>query len=136
MTYLLDTNVWARYLNGRSPEIRKKFRTIDSTQVFSCSIVKSELAYGAFKSCNPNRTYRKQQEFLSLFVSLPFDDTAALTFGRLNAQLEAQGEMVGIKDLQIASIAITKDLVLVTHNAKEFQRIEGLKLQDWELEKM
>ncbi|WP_199194145.1 type II toxin-antitoxin system VapC family toxin [Pleurocapsa sp. CCALA 161] len=58
-------------------------------QVFACSIVKSELAYGAFKSLNPDRTYRKQQQFLNLFVSLPFDDTAALVFGRLNAQLEA-----------------------------------------------
>ena len=57
--------------------------------MFACSIVKSELAYGAFKSQNPDRTYRKQQQFLSLFVSLPFDDAAALVFGRLNAQLEA-----------------------------------------------
>ncbi|VEP16670.1 Ribonuclease VapC [Hyella patelloides LEGE 07179] len=134
MTYLLDTNVWARYLNGRSPKIRKKFRTIDLTQVFSCSIVKSELIYGAFKSRNPDRTYRKQQELLSLFVSFPFDDAAALAFGRLNAQLEAKGEMIGIKDLQIASIAIAKNLILVTHNIREFQRIEELKLQDWEVE--
>ena len=132
MTYLLDTNVWARYLNGRSLSIREKFRQVDLTQVFACSIVKSELAYGAFKSQNPDRTYRKQQQFLSLFVSLPFDDAAALIFGRLNAQLEAKGEMIGIKDLQIASIAIANDLILVTHNTEEFKRIQGLTLEDWE----
>lgn len=49
MKYLLDTNVCARFLNGRSPAIRKRFREVDLTQVFSCSIVKAELAYGAFK---------------------------------------------------------------------------------------
>ena len=48
MTYLLDTNVWARYLNGRSAEIRQKFREVDLTQDFACSIVKSELAYVCF----------------------------------------------------------------------------------------
>ncbi len=136
MNYLLDTNVWARYLNGRSPEIRKKFREIDLTIVFTCSIVKSELAYGAFKSRNPNRTYKKQQEFLNLFVSLLFDDAAALVFGRLNAQLEAKGETIGIKDLQIASIAISQDLILVTHNIREFERIQGLRLEDWEASKI
>ena len=132
MTYLLDTNVWARYLNGRSLSIREKFRQVDLTRVFACSIVKSELAYGAFKSQNSDRTYRKQQQFLSLFVSLPFDDAAALVFGRLNAQLEAKGEMIGIKDLQIASIAIANELILVTHNTEEFKRIQELTLEDWE----
>ncbi|MEM7590531.1 MAG: type II toxin-antitoxin system VapC family toxin [Cyanobacteria bacterium P01_A01_bin.83] len=83
------------------------------TKVFTCSIVKSELAYGAFKSRNPNRTYRKQQELLNLFVSLPFDDAAALIFGRLNARLEAQGKMIGIKDLQIASIALSQNLIMM-----------------------
>ena len=133
MTYLLDTNVWARYLNGRSSAIRQKFREVDLTQIFTCSIVKSELAYGAFKSHNPDRTYRKQHDFISLFVSLPFDNAAALVFGRLKAQLEAMGEMIGIQDLQIASIALANDLILVTHNVREFQRINELKLEDWEM---
>ena len=81
MTYLLDTNVWAQYLNGRSSAIRNKLRVVDLTKVFTCSIVKSELAYGAFKSLNPTQTYQKQKNFLSLFISLPFDDDAALIFG-------------------------------------------------------
>jgi tRNA(fMet)-specific endonuclease VapC len=132
MSYLLDTNVWARYLNGRSPAIRQKFREVDLTQVFICSIVKSELAYGAFKSRNPDLTYRKQNDFITLFVSLPFDDASALIFGRLKAQLELTGEMIGIKDLQIAAIALANDLTLVTHNTAEFGRVAGLKIEDWE----
>lgn len=133
MTYLLDTNVWARYLNGRSSAIRKRFREVDLTQVFICSIVKSELAYGAFKSRNPDLTYRKQNNFIILFVSLPFDDVSALVFGRLKVQLELGGEMIGIKDLQIAAIALANNLVLVTHNISEFGRVEGLQIEDWEV---
>jgi len=135
MSYLLDTNVWARYLNGRSPAIRQKFREVDLTQVFTCSIVKSELAYGAFKSRNPDLTYRKQNDFLALFVSLTFDDASALIFGRLKAQLELTGEMIGIKDLQIAAIALANDLTLVTHNTAEFGRVTGLQIEDWEVTK-
>ena len=110
MSYLLDTNVWARYLNGRSPAIRQKFREVEvetryiASLLFICSIVKSELAYGAFKSRDPDLTYRQQNDFIVLFVSLPFDDASALIFGRLKAQLELTGEMIGIKDLQIAAI--------------------------------
>ncbi|MCT7963469.1 MULTISPECIES: type II toxin-antitoxin system VapC family toxin [Oscillatoriales] len=133
MSYLLDTNVWARYLNGRSPAIRQKFREVDLTQVFICSIVKSELAYGAFKSRNPDLTYRKQNDFITLFVSLPFDDASALIFGRLKAQLELTGEMIGIKDLQIAAIALANDMTLVTHNTAEFERVTGLQIEDWEV---
>lgn len=133
MSYLLDTNVWARYLNGRSPAIRQKFRGVDLTQVFICSIVKSELAYGAFKSRNPDLTYRKQNDFITLFVSLPFDDASALIFGRLKAQLELTGEMIGIKDLQIAAIALANDMTLVTHNTAEFGRVTALQIEDWEL---
>lgn len=135
MSYLLDTNVWARYLNGRSPAIRQKFREVDLTQVFICSIVKSELAYGAFKSRDPDLTYRKQNDFITLFVSLPFDDASALIFGRLKAQLELTGEMIGIKDLQIAAITLANDLTLVTHNTAEFGRVTGLQIEDWEVTK-
>ena len=59
-----------------------------------------------------------------------------MVFGRLNAQLEARGEKIGIKDLQIASIAISQDLILVTHNIREFERIQGLRLEDWEASKI
>lgn len=135
MSYLLDTNVWARYLNGRSPAIRQKFREVDLTQVFICSIVKSELAYGAFKSRNPDLTYRKQNDLITLFVSFPFDDVSALIFGRLKAQLELTGEMIGIKDLQIAAIALANDLTLVTHNTGELGRVTGLQIEDWEVTK-
>jgi tRNA(fMet)-specific endonuclease VapC len=97
-----------------------------------CSVVKSELFYGSMKSANPERNYALQQEFLEQFISLPFDDASAHIFGTIRAQLEKKGTPIGAYDLQIAAIAISNDLTLVTHNTREFSRIPELKLEDWE----
>ena len=70
--------------------------------------------------------------FLSPFTSLPFDDLCARRCGELRAELEAAGNIIGPHDLQIAAIALQRGLTLVTHNSREFRRIAGLKLDDWE----
>jgi tRNA(fMet)-specific endonuclease VapC len=130
--YLLDTNVCVRYLNGRSLAIRERLQATDVEDVVVCSVVKAELFYGANKSNNPQRTLANQQQFLNLFVSLPFDDEAAAIYGRIRAALATQGTPIGSNDLQIASIALAHDLILVTHNTGEFSRVPGLRLEDWE----
>lgn len=73
------------------------------------------------------------QEFFSELVSLRFDGNAAAVYGRIRARLEASGTPIGPNDLQIAAIALANDLILVTHNTREFSRVEGLRLEDWEL---
>ena len=70
--------------------------------------------------------------FLKVFPSIPFDDEASDIFGNIRAQLEKKGEPIGPFDLQIASIALLNNLILVTHNTKEFSRIKKLKIEDWE----
>ncbi|WP_419756919.1 type II toxin-antitoxin system VapC family toxin [Anabaena sp. FACHB-595] len=97
-----------------------------------CSVVKAELFYGAMKSNNPERTLARQQQFLNLFVSLPFDDVTALTYGRIRAALAISGTPIGPNDLQIAAIALVNNLILVTHNTSEFNRVNGLQIEDWE----
>ncbi|MBN3870196.1 type II toxin-antitoxin system VapC family toxin [Nostoc sp. JL33] len=134
MRYLLDTNVCARYLNGRSLLIRERLRSTNVTDIAVCSVVKAELFYGAMRSNNPTRTLARQQEFLNLFVSLPFDDSTALVYGRIRAELLASGTPIGPNDFQIAAIALTHNLTLVTHNIREFSRVSGLVIEDWELE--
>jgi tRNA(fMet)-specific endonuclease VapC len=126
--YLLDTNVCIRYLNGRSLSVRERLQSTDVEDIVVCSVVKAELFYGAMKSNNPSRTLSNQQQFLNLFASFPFDDEAAVVYGRLRATLAAQGS----NDLQIASIALVHDLTLVTHNTGEFVRVPSLRLEDWE----
>ncbi|MEO0969987.1 MAG: type II toxin-antitoxin system VapC family toxin [Cyanobacteria bacterium J06639_18] len=132
MRYLLDTNVCARYLNGRSPTIRERIRATNRQDIAVCSVVKAELFYGAMRSNNPQRTLARQQEFLNLFVSLPFDDNAALIYGKIRAQLTALGTPIGPNDFQIAAIALVNNLILVTHNTREFSRVDGLLFEDWE----
>lgn len=69
MRYLLDTNVCARYLNGKSLAVRERLRSTNVKDIAVCSIVKAELFYGAMKSNNPQKTLFRQQQFLNLFVS-------------------------------------------------------------------
>lgn len=132
MIYLLDTNVCAMYLNGRSMAIRERIQTTSAADIAVCSVVKAELFYGAMRSNNPERTLARQQEFLNLFVSLPFDDEAAMICGQIRASLAAIGTPIGSNDLQIAAIALVNNLTLVTHNTREFSRVEGLRIEDWE----
>lgn len=132
MRYLLDTNVCVVYLNGRSSSLRDRLLATPTEDIVVCSVVKAELFYGAFRSNNPQRTLERQQAFLSQFISLPFQDEAALLAGRIRAKLANAGMPIGSYDLQIAAIALANNLTLVTHNIREFERVEGLQIEDWE----
>jgi tRNA(fMet)-specific endonuclease VapC len=133
MKYSLDTNTCIRYLNGRSQTIRRKLPTIPAHDIVVCSVVRGELAYGVTKSQTPEASEAKQTHFLKPYATLPYDDVTAKEFGRIRAYLEKAGTPIGPYDMQIASIANVHDLILVTHNTKEFGRIPWLKLEDWEM---
>jgi tRNA(fMet)-specific endonuclease VapC len=134
MRYLLDTNVCVMYLNGRSDLVRDRILSTLTQDMAVCSVVKAELFYGAMKSNNPTRTLERQQQFLERFVSLPFGDDAAILFGQIRARLANAGTPIGAYDLQIAAIALANNLILVTHNTREFDRVDGLQIEDWEVE--
>ncbi|NJN86034.1 MAG: type II toxin-antitoxin system VapC family toxin [Leptolyngbyaceae cyanobacterium SL_7_1] len=130
MNYLLDTNVCIIYLKGRNLNLKQRLETIPVQEIAVCSIVKAELCFGSMKSADPERNFALQQRFLAQFVSLPFDDLAATTFGVIRSQLETNGTPIGAYDLQIASIAIANNLTLITHNTREFGRVDDLQLED------
>jgi tRNA(fMet)-specific endonuclease VapC len=132
MKYLLDTNVCIVYLKGRNLNLKLRLDAVPIEEIAVCSVVKAELCYGAMKSANPERNFALQQAFLNQFVSLPFDDLAATTFGTVRAQLEIRGTPIGAYDLQIAAITLANNLTLVTHNTREFERVDGLQIEDWE----
>lgn len=134
MIYLLDTNTCIGYLNGRSIGVLRRLQALFSQDVAVCSVVKAELFYGSMRSNNPARSLAQQQDFLNRFISLPFDDQSAVIYGQIRAQLAASGTPIGPNDLLIASIALANNLILVTHNTREFSRVEGLRLEDWEIE--
>ncbi|MEG5171634.1 type II toxin-antitoxin system tRNA(fMet)-specific endonuclease VapC [Microcoleus sp. B3-D7] len=134
MIYLLDTNTCIGYLNGRSIGVLRRLQALPSQDVAVCSVVKAELFYGSMRSNNPGRSLAQQQDFLNRFISLPFDDQSALIYGQIRAQLAASGTPIGPNDLLISSIALANNLILVTHNTREFSRVEGLRLENWEIE--
>lgn len=134
MIYLLDTNTCIKYLNGKSENVRQGLESKRPEDILLCSVVKAELFYGVMKSANPAKNIAKLQPFVSRFVSFPFDDKAAEAYGRIRAELEKGGTPIGPNDLMIAATAVVNDgVILVTHNTKEFSRVSGLQLEDWEI---
>ena len=97
-----------------------------------CAVVKAELLYGASKSHVGEATRLKLELFFRGFTSAPFDDVAAAAYGSIRAELERRGTPIGPNDLMIAAIALANKATLVTHNTREFERIAGLGLVDWE----
>lgn len=134
MKYLLDTNACISYLNNASSPVRSRMQALQPSEIMLCSVVEAELYYGVMKSATPLKNLAKLTPFLSQFTSLPFDSEAAYEFGRIRADLAKAGTPIGPYDLQIAAIALVGRLILITHNTREFSRIAGLQLEDWEQE--
>jgi tRNA(fMet)-specific endonuclease VapC len=131
--YLLDTNTCIQYISRRNPAIIHRLQSRSPREVFVCDVVKFELYYGAYRSAYPEHNLNVLREFFSEFVSLPFDGHAAQICGQLRAELAALGTPIGPYDLQIAAIALANNLAIVTHNVREFNRVNGLTIEDWEL---
>ena len=128
---LLDTNICIAYLNGSDEKIRIRLLEEEPGSYAVCSIVKVELNFGARKSRNVDSNLQKVQAFLLHFESYPFDDAAADQYGLIRSLLERGGNLIGANDLMIASIALSKDVTLVSRDQREFLRVPGLRVETW-----
>ena len=131
--WLLDTNVWIAYLNNKPSPVQSRILAVPVEKLLLCDVVKAELYYGAYKSCKTTENLARLENLFLIVRSLPFDAKAARYFGEIRAWLEQDGMLIGAYDMQIAAIALANHLTLVTHNTREFSRITGLKLEDWEI---
>ena len=132
MIYLPDTNTLIRFLNpGQSP-VKDHFLSVNALEIRLCSVVKAELYYGAMKSSRSADNLVLLDEFFANFDSLPFDDDAARKYGEVRSVLARQGTPIGPNDLMIAATALVHGAIVVTHNTREFSRVDGLKIDDWE----
>ena len=131
--YLLDSNTCIQFLNGRSTEVERRLVATKPSNIKLCSIVKAELLYGAARSNNAFEALARLETFFAPYESIPFDDTAAVEYGRVRGQLAEAGTPIGPNDLMIAAIALSRQLTLVTHNTREFLRVTGLLIEDWQL---
>ena len=132
MIYLLDTNTCIGYINRRNPSIYQHFLAVSPDDVCICDVVKFELYYGAYKGSRTTENLQILDKFFADLTSLSFEAKAAQICGQIRAKLQAKGTPIGAYDLQIAAIALANNLTLITHNTREFERIENLALEDWE----
>lgn len=130
--YLLDTNTCIQIINRPTGLVAERFHRHQPHQLKVCSIVKSELFYGARKSQKVESNLERVKFFCAPLESLPFDDFCAEEYGQIKAVLASQGQLIGPNDLLIAALARTYDAILVTNNTREFSRVIGLRLEDWQ----
>ncbi len=133
MAFLLDTNAWIHYLKNSQSPVRHRLSLHSPAQIVSCSVVRAELLHGASKYGQPERRLALVAQTLAPYTSLPFDDAAAERYGELRHRLESAGQCIGPHDLLIAAICLAHDHTLVTSNTGEFNRVEGLRVEDWML---
>jgi len=129
--YLLDTNICIYIIKKKPADVLKTLKTRLKKNIYISSITIAELEYGIAKSQFPQKNKIALIEFLSIFNIIPFDDNDAVDFGEIKKELEKKGKIIGPMDLLLAAQAKSKKLILVTNNTKEFERVEGLKIENW-----
>ncbi len=130
MSFLLDTDVCSAHLR-RPSGLSHRF-VQHSGRLFVPTVGLAELYVWAYLRPDPRDFLVAIETFLRYDVkTLEFDEASAEQFGKLKVQLQRIGITVSPIDLLIASVALTHDLTLVTHNTADYQHIPDLRLEDW-----
>ena len=130
MKYILDTNICI-YAIKKKVSIITQILSHRDEEICISSITYAELLHGVEKSQAVERNRLALVLFLAPIKILPFSCEAAEEYGKIRAFLEKQGTPIGPMDLLIAAHAKAEKAILVTHNTKEFLRVNGLQIEDW-----
>ena len=131
MRYMLDTNMCSYIIRNNPRGIYEKLKEIEVEHAVALSsIVVSELFYGAHKKQSP-KLQKVVSEFVEHFLIYDYDKISARYYADVRSKLEKKGQIIGAHDLLIAAHALSKKAILVTNNTKEFERVEGLTLENW-----
>jgi tRNA(fMet)-specific endonuclease VapC len=130
MRYLLDTNTCI-YLMKNNPAVLENFLTRRGQGLAISSITAAEMYYGVFNSEYPEKNGVNLTNFFIGLYILDFDSGAAVEYGRIRAALRKKGAPIGQMDMLIAAHAKSKNLILVTSNTGEFERVDGLQIENW-----
>jgi len=131
MEYLLDTNICIYIIKKRPFGVFEKFKSLSIGSIGISSITLAELQYGIMKSSFPEKNQEALDKFITPLEIIDFDYNATIEYGKIRAELERRGTSIGPLDTLIAAHAKSLDLILVTNNEKEFERILGLKVENW-----
>ena len=129
MRFLLDSNAVIAILKGRS-SILARLQQHPARDFALPAIVAHELYYGAYKGQRQRENLVRVETLR--FEVLDFDREDARRAAQLRAHLAAQGTPIGPYDVLIAGQALSRDLTVITHNTREFQRVPGLRVEDWQ----
>ena len=130
MKYLLDTNICIYIINERPIQVMARFRQERIGDIGVSSLTAAELAYGVEKSGSA-RNRQAMEKFLAPLEVAAFDERAFWHYGHLRADLERRGQPIGSMDMLIAAHALGLNAILVSNNTHEFERVSGLRLENW-----
>jgi tRNA(fMet)-specific endonuclease VapC len=134
VNYLLDTNVCIALVNGASREVRARYSRAAraGASLATSAVAVHELWYGVAKSKQVAENARALSLFLSReLVVLDLSAEDARTAGEVRVDLERRGKRIGEYDTLVAGQALARNLVLVTANTRDFNRVKGLSVEDW-----
>ncbi len=130
LKYMLDTNICIFTIKNRPQQVRDAFnRSHDQLCISSVSLM--ELIYGAEKSASPEKNLSVVEGFAARLEVLSYDELAASHTGQFRAELARSGAPIGTYDQPIAGHARSRGLIVVTNNRREFDRVPGLRVEDW-----
>ena len=129
--FLLDTNICIYIIKNKPPQVLAKFEQIDPSFLGISIITLAELEYGAAKSSNPRKNYQIIEDFVRYLDIFDWDRQVSRIYGEIRADLRKKGTPIGLLDTQIAAHCLSLDRILVTNNVREFERVPGLKIENW-----
>ncbi|PYR02715.1 MAG: VapC toxin family PIN domain ribonuclease [Acidobacteria bacterium] len=127
----LDTTICIDVIRKRHRSVLDRFADHAVGDIGVSTITLAELEYGVSASSRPTKNREALDQFMSPLDVAPFDRDATAVSGRLRAALEKRGQTIGSMDLLIAAHAVRLDVLLITHNVREFKRVPGLRIEDW-----
>lgn len=128
--YLLDTNILSDLVRHPQGLIFQQIVTVGEDSICTSIIVACELRFGAVKS-GSKRLTQQLESILQVLPVLPLEAPVEHHYANIRAFLEQAGTPIGPNDLVIAAHALALDLTLITANTKGFERVPGLKLDNW-----
>ena len=128
--FVLDSNCLIYYFKRQGRVVESFLRT-PPREIAIPTVALYELETGIAKSRFPERNRAQLDEVVSWITVLPFGLPEAKASARIRANLETKGKPIGPIDILIAGTAMSHGAILVTHNTREFERVEGLSLVDW-----
>jgi tRNA(fMet)-specific endonuclease VapC len=129
--YLLDTNILIYIMKHHPPTVRAKFESLPAELLAMSIITLGELYFGAEKSNAREAAFISIARLQTAIEVHPLPVTAATHYGQIRAQLQAKGQIIGNNDLWLAAHARAQGWILVTNNEREFNRVDGLKVENW-----